>query len=373
MKRKKQRSLWLLWLFPAGCLLHLWTRLDARAAEYLFARGIYRAVSGILRRITGWIPFSLMELCIVLLCLGGAAGLVLLSLWLFRCGREKKNPLPALGRTAVRAACGISALWFFFVITCGANYSRYSYASYSGLTVEESTTEELEEAVKRLAREAGQARAQLAEDEAGVADTGYGSYGEMADAAREAMEKLGEQVEVLDAWYPRTKPIVFSNVMSMTETTGIFCTFTMEANVNRLAPDYTIPAVMCHELSHLQGFMREDEANYITYAACMQSDDPAVRYSGSMLALVYAGNRLYEDDPEAYRRARACYTDGMIRDLQADREYWEPYRDTDMSRISEAVNQIYLKSQDQKDGTKSYGRMVDLLLAQFRKENEAEK
>ena len=30
-------------------------------------------------------------------------------------------------------------------------------------------------------------------------------------------------------------------------------------------PFYNIPHTICHELSHLKGYMREDEANFIGY------------------------------------------------------------------------------------------------------------
>ena len=36
-----------------------------------------------------------------------------------------------------------------------------------------------------------------------------------------------------------------------------------------------------------------------------------------------------------------------------------------MKEVSKAVNDVYLKANDQEDGMKSYGRMVDLLLAEY--------
>ena len=65
-----------------------------------------------------------------------------------------------------------------------------------------------------------------------------------------------------------------------------------EANVNVDVPRYTIAHTMCHELAHLRGFIREDEANYIAYLACMASGDPELMYSALAEALVYAGNAL---------------------------------------------------------------------------------
>ena len=65
-------------------------------------------------------------------------------------------------------------------------------------------------------------------------------------------------------------------------------------------PYYNIPHTICHELSHLKGFMREDEANFIGYLACIGSDSPDFRYSGYLTGWVYAGNALARVDPESY-------------------------------------------------------------------------
>lgn len=41
-----------------------------------------------------------------------------------------------------------------------------------------------------------------------------------------------------------------------------------------------------------------------------------------------------------------------------------------MAQVSNQVNDTYLKINDQKEGVKTYGRMVDLMLAYHREEEE---
>ena len=36
---------------------------------------------------------------------------------------------------------------------------------------------------------------------------------------------------------------------------------------------YNLPFTTCHELSHLRGFMQEEEANFIGFLACVNADD----------------------------------------------------------------------------------------------------
>ena len=55
----------------------------------------------------------------------------------------------------------------------------------------------------------------------------------------------------------------------------------------------------------------------------------------------------------------------MDADLYAHTIFWQKYEGP-VAEKAEAVNDTYLKSNKQEDGVKSYGRMVDLLIAERR-------
>ena len=59
----------------------------------------------------------------------------------------------------------------------------------------------------------------------------------------------------------------------------------------------------------------------------------------------------------------ATVSDGVMRDLVFEDEYWEPYRKTVTADISNKVYDSYLNANNQQSGMNSYGEMVDLLLA----------
>lgn len=367
---KKRRGKWLLLLTPASLLLLFLARQSVYFTEEVFAKRIYPVCSVILNRITGIFPFSLAEVCVLL---GIPAGVFLLARLLFRLAKGRKRG-ESVGRRELladavyHAGCFLSVVLFWFVFFCGVNYERYPFSHYSGLTIQSSTKEELYDLCVSLADAASESYVEMPQTEKGDFD-----HRKMARAAAEAMKSLGDEYPQLAGNYGRTKPVFCSTFLSRTETTGIYIPFTMEANVNVACTDYTIPATMCHELSHLRGFMREDEANYIAYLACVRSEDAALRYSGLMLALVYTGNQLYREDPALYREARAHYSEDILRDFVRDSEYWAEFEDTVISTTANAVNDTYLKANNQTDGAKSYGRMVDLLLAEYRKEHSRER
>ena len=61
-----------------------------------------------------------------------------------------------------------------------------------------------------------------------------------------------------------------------------------------------------------------------------------------------------------------------IRDsLRAYNAAWEPY-DGEAAEVHEQLNDAYLKANGQTEGVRSYGRMVDLLIAQMLQEEGEE-
>ena len=379
----------LLLLIPLGLLFTRWAKVNAGVAENIFATGVYKWLSEGISLLTGWIPFSLMELIIVV---GPVTLLVLIVRQMVRVAKVKK-PLCARSENhkdimeiqgvgeqrfmlimtmLQNILCLVAVIFFGYVVLCGVNYHRYPVAYHMGLTVENSSVEELEGLYIELADKATELRAQLiTENENGVYVLPY-SESELGRVAQKAYEVFAEEYPVFGGRYPVPKHVFFSRLMSWTEITGVFTPWTMEANVNIDISQYSIGSTMCHELAHLRGFMREDEANYISYRVCMASDSVDLQYSGTMLALIHVGNALYGQDAESYAALyQAHMSPAVSRDLAANNEYWAQFEkpvagDTTVADIAEKVNDTYLKANDQTDGTKSYGRVVDLLLAEYK-------
>ena len=352
---------WLLLLFPAALALSWWGKTHPQWTEQVYALKIYKYISQLGSTLSGWVPFSLAELCII--------GLILLAVYLvIRLIRslhstQRKKSVEVVSFLSTIGAVA-SVLYLFFVLNCGLNYNRSSFTDYSGLTVRPSSVQELEALCAELVEQVNILRPAMQEDASGVTALPQSSF-QTAQKAKEAFDALSQNYPVLEGSYAQPKPVLFSYLMSYTQITGFFFPFTFEANVNILAPDYTIPATMCHELAHLRGFMREDEANFIGYLACMASDQLELQYSGTMLALLHSMNSLYTEDYEAFLALYQQYDAGVRRDFDYNNWYWQQFEGP-VAEVSDAINDTYLKINHQSDGVKSYGRMVDLLLADYR-------
>jgi hypothetical protein len=84
-----------------------------------------------------------------------------------------------------------------------------------------------------------------------------------------------------------------------------------------------------------------------------------------MLALTYSMNALYMEDYDAFESLYHKYSGDVYKDIKYKTNYWKQF-ETKVAEISTKVNDTYLKANNQDDGVRSYGRMVDLLLAEQR-------
>lgn len=213
-----------------------------------------------------------------------------------------------------------------------------------------------------------------------------GEISDMQDKAVEIMRQLGESYPQLDGYYPRPKPMTFSDFMCQQYMQGYYFPFSMEANYNDVMYILNKPAAMCHELAHLRGYIFEDEANFISYLACIRSDDIYFQYSGCLSVLPYVTNDLYvemQSNPQAYgeaadknppvRLSRQVYED----DVFVTEEEWERINgtailDTELvDELSDVFIDTTLKANGVSDGMDSYSRVVELLLLYHREGSQA--
>lgn len=346
-------------------------RANPDAAEW-YASAVYPALSSVVGFLPSLASFSVAEWV--------AAAFLLFCLAYLACSiRAVIVRTGERGMAAYRGAMGALAIvcvaFFLFTALCGLNYHRYTFAEHAGYDVEGADAdsaqrqEELVSLTAALADELGQARALLGDD-ADLFEVEPGQFERYAQESVEAMRKLAEQYPVLERpLYSPPKPVLASKLMSYANIGGAFFPFTMESNVNVDNPSFAIPWAMAHELAHQCGFMREDEANFIAYLACKESDDALMRYSGLMLAYDNALSALRKVDLESANAIASGLSAAVQRDLAQRAEHWAKYEGP-VQDVSNAANDAYLKANDQTDGMRSYGRMVDLLLAEQRAEEE---
>lgn len=188
------------------------------------------------------------------------------------------------------------------------------------------------------------------------------------------MKRLGEAYPLLSGYYPTPKTFTFSGFFSQQYMMGYYFPFSMEANYNDVMYITNVPATVCHELSHVKGFIYEDDANFIGYLACTSSENAFFRYSGYLSVLNYLNRDLFESlgrSQEIYQSYEKC-SDLVERDnIFLTKEAWVEVEskavfDTETVRqASHNFLETNLQVNGIEEGIASYGKVVELLLAYY--------
>ena len=340
-------------------------------------------------RITGIFPFSVGEWMIV-------AGIVVVVLAVLLgvsmifpgCRHSERYRLGVKGYF-----CFFSwVLLFVFTImtlNCtmiyhGSTFSEKCFGEEEGqqnVTLQE-RTEELLRIYNDIVSHCNALSMEMKRDESGavVYPGGVDSRGNAVDMegkAIDVMQSLGKTYDQLEGYYPRPKAMFFSDFMCQMYMCGYYFPFSMEANYNDVMGIMKKPATMCHELAHIRGYIYEDEANFIAFLACVESDDATFQYSGYLSVLNYVANDLYKTrlaDPESYAAAREAVRPlQVLQQVQEDNIFvsdaeWERINgkavvDTEtVDSVSDTLTNASLKLNGVSDGMVSYNRVVELLL-----------
>ena len=341
-----------------------------------YATHIYPLLVSVIGRISGFFSFSLCEIFIYIL-------LIWLIYTLVQAIRKKSSlskknkedvSLPYLNMETEDSKKSYLISWvsgvllgavfliFLYVICCGINYRRTSFSEESGIIPIEYSAEELKEICVQLTEELNELSDQILRNEEGIMVLSV----DEGEQAISAMRSLGEEYESLSGYYPRPKKLIVSELLSYQGLSGIYLPFTVEANYNGDMIPYNMPFTACHELSHLRGFMQEDEANFIAFLACIRDENIDFQYSGYMLGWTYCMNALYRMDDESWQEVRGLLDKAIEKDLLANNEFWDHYEGV-VSEVSNQMNDLYLKANGESEGVQSYSRIVELIVAYYNK------
>ena len=305
------------------------------------------------------IPFSLTELFVVA---GIPALIALLIYGIVRLIRNSAHRGRRAVRTIVVVAGTALLMLSLFIVFHGMNYARSPLADSLGLDIRERSVDELDDAARMLARAAVEVREGLPEDEDGVLS--MGSLNHIQNTAFEGWEEASVVWPSLQSSV-RAKPkgVLLSHYWSYTNIVGLYMPLLVETNINIDQPDFMIPATAAHEIAHSRGFAREGDGDFASLLSCFHHPDPVWQYSGLISAWKSVGNRLWAEDRDRWNLAYVEeLSPAVIRDLNAESAYWKAF-ETEIAVVSEKINDAYLKTNQEEDGVKSYGAVVDLLLA----------
>lgn len=348
-------------VFFAMCIIaipvHITCLISSSFADF-YNQNIGAFVRAVLAYLTGWLPFSLAETVIIGLPVL-VAGMIFLSI------KQMKKSDTASIRCIVGLFSVLTFMYSIFVLGYGMGYHGAPLSEKLGLEEKAVSAEELKKTAEILLEKLEPNLEAVAYSENGDSYMPY-TLDEMNDKLNDTYQKVSKKYGFIQNLRSNIKYIVLSEPMTYTHISGVYSYYTGEANLNINFPDYTLPFTAAHELAHQRGIAPENEANFVAFLVCSESDDPYIRYSGYLNMFEYVTNALYAASPDMYYEVISNADSGIKSEMIAYSEFFDKYRESVASEVSDVVNDTYLKTQGQTAGSASYGMVVDLAVAYYR-------
>ena len=371
-----------------------------------FRKWIFPVFRGVMGRITSLFSGSVGELMLVAAVLLVLFWILLVLLSLFRkiSRFQKLSLFQKVGKLVrryhyflswvVAAVCFIMTTNCFILYHCSSfeelyldNEAEKDYTVADLIAVRDYVISRANELAPEMARDengdlvyAGnmEEKAGAEEEQAGDVEKRAGDEEEMAEVveekARAEMQRLGKEYDLLAGYYTDPKIFRMSKFFSQQYMMGYYFPFSMEANYNGMMYLSNMPPTICHELSHIKGFMFEDDANFIGYLACVTSEDPFFQYCGYISVIDYLNNDLYENLGEstaAYLSYRQCSQLVARDNIFLTKQAWEEVEESaileteTVRKASSNFLDTNLNLNGVEEGIASYGKVVELLLKYY--------
>ncbi|MGI5970258.1 MAG: DUF3810 domain-containing protein [Oscillospiraceae bacterium] len=325
------------------------------ALEY---RTSSRAAARLISKLTGFFPFSLAEMLVYAFALFSVFAIIRLIFELIKRPRRLLRLFSFISSALLLIACVITV----FLELWGLNYFAPDMAAEMQLPVTARSAQELSEATLWLRDKAGEYAPLVERDENGV--TTALDFQELSDRVSAAYKKAAAGNGFFGDTGARAKSVLWAEGMSFLGLTGIYFPFTAECSVNGTQTGADLPFTTAHEFAHRMGVAPENEANFTAYLVLRGSGDNLLCYSAYYSAMCYCINALARVDSSMAMSVYEGMDYGVIADIIAAneryRQYEGPVRDA-----AESVNNTYLQVMQQPSGVRSYGEVVDLILADY--------
>jgi len=317
--------------------------------EAYYSNGAYPFISKTLRYLLGWIPFSIGDLLYI--------GLVLFLIrWSFKNWRNFYR-IPKQTFRSIFAF--LSIIYFAFNFLWGLNYYRNPISKTLSLDTTY-TTEQLIQVTENLITNANNIHLKIALNDSTKAVIPH-NRSQIFNKTINGYLQLQQQYPNLK-YQPRSiKKSIWSLPLTYSGYSGYLNPFTNEAQVNYLIPKYHFPLVSCHEEAHQIGYAAENETNFIGYLACMENPDIYFNYAGATFAVRYCLNEIYRRDENKYEYLLQKLNLGIRKNFQESQNFWSSYQNP-MEVVFKYGYDLFLKSNNQQKGIKSYSYVVALIV-----------
>jgi hypothetical protein len=310
-------------------------------AEQVYG-GVFPVVATVQALLLSLVPLSVSELSILLF-------LLLCLRWLSRGLVSLMSGLAWL----------IPLLLASGILFWGLNHCRPPIAQRLGWSVDKPQQAELAGLVGELARELSALEGSFEEAELAP------STDVLEQLLTSTFDGQAKQWSWLRGAQARLRVPLARGLLARLGIAGVYSPWTGEAHLEGSLPAPVIWHTAAHEVAHQRGIAREEEANFIAWVVLRDAPEPAARYSARFALLNQALRALGRENPELVGELLQTLHPVLQERRTLVRQFWRLRRGP-LSRATGRVNDTYLKAAGQEQGIRSYGLVLDLVLAERR-------
>jgi hypothetical protein len=323
--------------------------------EDYYSKRFFKSVSSFLRIITSPFNFSVGLVLVYIL------SFILFFFILKEIIKLKKGKTNIM-KIWVNVLAYLSPIYLFFMLTWGLAYHKVPIENLMDLDTENIKDQELIDLCKALIYAANQKRSTLSDEQLQKS-----SFDEVFEIAPEAYRNLKSQFSFLEYHHPSIKKAAGSDFLAYMNTSGVYMFPSGEANININNMLYDAPYVTTHEMAHQMGFASEDEANFLAFLACRSYPNPLFQYSAYYGTVFRALNKVWEIDSTLSKELYAKLDPQVIADREMEKAVWIKFKNPFQRYIVSPFYDLFLKSNGQEEGSRSYDLVLDLMVAERRK------
>lgn len=327
-----------------------WASRHPHWVEKYYSTGFYPEISGFMRRLLGWVPFSVGDV------LYGILFIALLG-WVWYLFETRFTPF---WEQIYRIGAFASVIIFLFHFLWGLNYYRLPLKEQMGLSTLEYDSISLQKTTEQHIAKINDIHAKLVANDSLIVEIPY-SKRKIYRMSSQFYRRFTYQNLDLSFRIKSVKNSLISIPLSYMGFSGYLNPFTGESQVNKKIPLTTYPMTTTHEMAHQLGYASETEANYIGYLACTQNPDPYFQYSGELIAVRFLIHEVAQYNETLAKQYFEQLHTGIQQNIQFNQDFWDSYA-TPIKPVSLKIYDKYLKANSQKQGLKSYNAMVGFLV-----------
>jgi hypothetical protein len=313
--------------------------------ERFYTNGFYSRLQSLITPVTNLLPFALGDLFIIALIISTPLW------WIVRIKRARGKRLRETGRLAFNTATLAAIIFLGFLFLWGFNYQRQPLAARldydNGRLTDDALKQFKRLTIERADAEYAQARTIAWPDETVWRDELHQSFGE-------TLALLGHTRNIARA---RPKTSIFDFYLGSAGIAGLVNPFGLEVILDSETIFFEKPFTLAHEWAHLAGYANESEASFVGALACIRSQSAALRYSGWLALYQHAPWPATDENDKPPRPS-----EGVVADIRAISERLNQRISPAISRAQWEMYDKFLKANRVREGTRSYGLLVDLLV-----------